>query len=62
MKLTLKEEKEKQLPDSVKGRAICVSEDKYVIIGCKDGTLRIGMIEGDKFKPVYCGLVNKNKK
>lgn len=34
-------EKEKFLPDSVKGRCVAVSENGFIVVGCKDGTLRI---------------------
>lgn len=53
--LTLKE-KEKFLPDSVKGRCLAVSEDGQIVIGCKDGTIRI---LDEKLKPTLCSRISQ---
>lgn len=48
--------KPKFLPDSVKGRCLAVSPENFIVIGCKDGTVRIF---DDKFQPKLCTQLSK---
>ena len=50
------EVKEKFLPDSVKGRCLAVSPDKEIVVGCKDGSVRI---IDNKFRPRLCSKLSK---
>lgn len=46
-----KKNKEKFLPDNCKGRCLAVSPQKDIVVGCKDGTLRI---LDKQLKPKFC--------
>lgn len=50
--------KEKFLPDSVKGRCIAVSHDRFIVIGCKDGTVRI---LDNKLQHILCKRVSQKE-
>lgn len=48
--------KDKQLPDSVKGRCLTVSSEGDFVIGCKDGTVRV---IDNKMSPNNCRSISK---
>lgn len=50
--------KEKFLPDSVKGRCCAVSQDRFIVIGCKDGTVRV--LNPD-LRPSFCKRVSQKE-
>ena len=45
------------MPDIAKGKCITVNEDKWIVVGCKDGSIKIF---DDKFKPKLVQKVSKN--
>jgi len=50
--------KEKFLPDEVKGRCIAVGPDRELVVGCKDGTVKI---LSENLKPKYSKKLSKKE-
>lgn len=49
---------EKFLPDSVHARCLAISKESSVVIGCKDGTVRI---LNEDLKPTWCSRVSQKE-
>jgi hypothetical protein len=47
------------LPDIAKGKCLAVHENKFIVVGCKDGSIKIF---DQKFKPKSIKKVSKNTK